>query len=432
MRLIRPSAPGDQGDVLAKLGDTIAGARVIGKLGAGGMGAVLLGRDDRRQRNVALKIVGDQQRGERKDALLAEAKALTLFSHPNVVQLFGVETHQGKPVLVMEYVPGKTVEEYLLARRSPAPLTLTLSVLVQAATGLAAVHERGLVHADVKASNVLIGPAGRVCIADFGLVTPVTAFVPGPVARVAGTPEYLAPERATGALHPTLAPRMDVYSLGVMAFEMLTFRRLFATDSPLAQIEAHRNAPTPRLRTFRPDLSAELEAVLLHALEKDPVARTPSCTAFRSELLAAAELTLPPRSGAGVRVLLVSHDEGLLATLSALVDTGLAPVKVTRATSGEQARQALEAEADTDMVLLDLDLPDTSAVSLSAWMRASLPRPPRLMALVAEDGHPDWQMLQALGVSGFALKPPAADVLLFSMRRVLADAQRERDAEAVS
>jgi CheY-like chemotaxis protein len=114
------------------------------------------------------------------------------------------------------------------------------------------------------------------------------------------------------------------------------------------------------------------------------------------------------------------------------VDAGLAPVKVTRATSGEQARQALEAEADTDMVLLDLDLPDTSAVSLSAWIRASLPRSPRLMALVAEDGHPDWQMLQALGVSGFALKPPAADVLLFSMRRVLADAQRERDAEAVS
>ena len=163
-----------------------------------------------------------------------------------------------------------------------------------------------------------------------------------------------------------------------------------------------------------------------------PKARRIPCNAFRSELLAAAELTLPPRSGAGVRVLLVSHDEGLLATLTALVDTGLAPVRVTRATRGEEAQEALEAEGHTDLVLLDLDLPDTSAVELSAWMRASLPRPPRLMALVAEDGHPDWQMLQALGVSGFALKPPAPDVLLFSVRRVLADALRERDAEPLS
>lgn len=428
VRLIRPSES-EPRESLAKMGDTIAGARVIGKLGAGGMGAVLLGRDDRRQRNVALKVLGAHQRGEREEALLAEAKALTLFSHPNVVQLFEVAAHQGRPVLVMEYVPGKTVEEYLLARKSPAPLTLTLSVLVQAATGLAAVHEQGLVHADVKASNVLIGPAGRVCVADFGLVTPAQAFVPGPVSHVAGTPEYLAPERATGALHPTLAPRIDVYSLGVMAFEMLTYRRLFSTDSPSAQIGAHINAPTPRLRTFRPDLTVELEAVILRALEKDPRARTPSCLAFRSELLSAAEQLLPPGTDARSRVLVVSHDGELRARLTSLLTEGPAPVDITSAATGAESQRLLEATNGTDLVLLDLDLPDTSAVELSAWMRTALSRPPRLMALVSEGGHPDWQVLQALGVSGFALKPPASEVLVFSVRRVLADVQRERERE---
>ena len=428
VRLIRATSPPGERDGLAKLGDTIAGVRVIGKLGAGGMGAVLLARDDTRHRNVALKILGPEQHAEREHALMVEAKALTLFSHPNVIQLFEVAEHHGRPVLVMEYVPGKTVEEYLQARKSPTPLTLSLSVLVQAATGLAAVHERGLVHADVKASNVLIGPAGRVCIADFGLATPAAAFVPGPVKRVAGKPEYMAPERATGALHPRLAPRMDVYSLGVMAFELLTYRRLFTTDSPAAQIDAHVHANAPRLRTFRPDLSVELEAVILRALEKDPRARTESCVAFRSELLAAAEPMLPTRTPASARVLLVSPDPALRAGIAQLLHTSPTSIEVTHAASGGEAQRALEASA-VDLVLLDLELPDTSAVTLSAWLRATLPHPPRILALVSEDGHPDWQVLQALGVSGFALKPPMPEVMLFSVRRVLADVQRAREAE---
>ena len=177
----------------------------------------------------------------------------------------------------------------------------------------------------------------------------------GPVPRVAGTPEYLAPERATGALHPTLAARMDVYSLGVMAFEMLTYRRLFSTDSPSAQIDAHVNAPTPRLRTFRPDLPVELEAVILRALEKDPRARTPSCLALRSELLATAEQMLSKRPAARVRVLLVSHEDALRARLSELLNAGLEQVDVALAAASAEARQMLE-HASADLVLLDLAL----------------------------------------------------------------------------
>ncbi|MCA9536634.1 MAG: protein kinase [Myxococcales bacterium] len=414
-----------------KLGDTIAGARVIGKLGAGGMGAVLLGRDDKAQRNVALKILGAVQRGDRERALLAEARALTLFSHANVVRIFGVGEHHGQPVIVMEYVAGKTVEEYLLARQEPAPVALTVSVLSQVATGLAAVHARGLVHADVKAANVLIGPAGRVCVADFGLATAAEAFRPGPVAHVAGTPEYLAPERATGALHAALAPRVDVYSLAVMAFEMLTYRRLYATDDSAAQIEAHVSAPTPRLRTFRPDLPVELEEVLARALEKDPSRRTASCLAFRTELLAAAERMLPPLhpGSSPIHLLLVTEDD----VLEALVRDGLGDAlsaHLTRATDVADARAHLTREVPATLVLLDHELPGAGAVELSAWMHASLDTTPTLLAIAREDSHPDWQMLQAVGIREVVLSPLAPDVLRYSVRRLLTEALRDGAAVA--
>ncbi|MEZ4324227.1 MAG: serine/threonine-protein kinase [Polyangiales bacterium] len=405
---------------LAKLGDTIAGARVIGKLGAGGMGAVLLGRDDQAQRNVALKILGTSATPVVRQALMSEAQVLTRLSHPNVVRLFDVGQHQGRPVLVMEYVAGKTLEEELLARKAPLPLALAVSVLAQAAAGLTAVHELGLVHADVKAANVLIGPAGRVCVADFGLTSAAEAFRPGPVGQVAGTPEYMAPERATGALGAALAPRIDVYALGVMAFEMLTFRRLYTTATSAEQIEAHVHATTPRLRTFRPDLDVRLEAVVAHALEKDPKARTPSCAAFRAELLAAAQAALPPLSAFGrpPRLRLVTNDDDLEARLRAALGEPLGPL-VSRSHATTLPDDLVGAAAD--LVLLDHELPAGRAVELCAWMRATLARSPRLVAIVRKGAHPDWQMLQAVAISDFVVDPLDPLALRYTVQRLLTD-----------
>jgi serine/threonine-protein kinase len=389
------------------------------------MGAVLLGRDDKAQRNVALKILGDAGAGARETALLSEAKVLTLLSHPNVVRLFSVGQHQGRPVIVMEYVAGKTVEEHLLAQQAPASVALTVSVLCQAATGLAAVHRLGLVHADVKAANVLIGPAGRVCVADFGLSSAAEAFRPGPVEQVAGTPEYLAPERATGALDAALAPRIDVYALGVMAFEMLTYRRLYTTADRASQIQAHVSAPTPRLRTFRPDLPVELEAVVARALEKDPNKRTASCTAFRTELLEAAQLMLPPLhpTSCPFSIVLITDDDILEALVRDALGGALGGRLVR--TSADEAQARLTAGLPATLVLVDHDLPAGRDIELCAWMRASLDRTPRMMAIVREGSHPDWQMLQAVEISDFVLSPLVPDLLRYSVHRLLTEALAE-------
>ena len=326
-----------------RIGDEIAGYRVFGKLGAGGAGAVLLARDENLKRNVALKLLGAPSPNAAQ-RVWNEAKAMASVSHPNVVQVYGVAEHAGSPVIVMEYVAGQTLEEHLQSSEGPMDLELAVSVLEQAATGLAAVHERGLVHADVKTSNVLLGPAGRVCVADFGLVAPNESFQAGPVQRVYGTPEYLAPERATGQLSPELASRVDVYALGVMAFELLTRRRLFPGRDAKGLIRAHISEEPQRLGELRPDLPLALEDVIARALEKDPAKRTASCLDFRTELLAAisGDIDLPPVPR---RVLVVDDDMDFRAIMKPVILEAWPSAEVVMAGDGAGGARTTRATA---------------------------------------------------------------------------------------
>jgi len=213
---------------------------VLERLGAGGMGQVFLGSDTRLHRKVALKcLISSASEAELRVKLLSEARAAARISHPNIATVHDVVEHDGRAFLVMEYVDGETLAELL--RRERLPVQRYLSIGRQLASALTAAHVRGIVHRDLKPGNVQVARDGNVKVLDFGvaqamsLVTtsttvPATTAAAVRVAPQAGTPAYMSPEQMLGR---TVDQRTDIYSLGVILYEMATGRRPYTGIDPL-------------------------------------------------------------------------------------------------------------------------------------------------------------------------------------------------------
>jgi TolB-like protein len=260
------------------IGTTISHYRLLDRLGQGGMGEVFLAEDTRLHRQVALKMLrargheaGEQAR------LFNEARAASALSHPNIAVIYDVETSQTPdgPVhlLAMEYVPGKTFAE--LASSSPLSLDEILDVIAQAADGLAEAHERGVVHRDIKPSNLMVAH-GRVKILDFGLARVQPRVAPdAPTwtatdasAGFAGTLHYMSPEQALGK---PVDSRSDIFSLGVVFYELLAGRRPFDGETLVQIVDAilHRDPPTLTARVTDPRFS-DVERLVARMLAKNP------------------------------------------------------------------------------------------------------------------------------------------------------------------
>ena len=241
------------------------------RIAGGGMGEVWAARDDVLGREVAVKVL----RGEHADdpAYLArfrtEARHAASLSHPGIASVYDYGEVDGVSYLVMELVPGEPLSARL-TREGALPTAVAVPLLQQAATALQAAHTVGLVHRDVKPANLLITPEQQVKITDFGIARlggddPVTR-----TGEVMGTAQYLSPEQAVG--RPATSAS-DVYSLGVVAYEMLAGRRPFEAESPVAIAMAHVSREPDPLPVTVP---APLAAVVLAALAKDPADRPPS------------------------------------------------------------------------------------------------------------------------------------------------------------
>ena len=267
------------------IGQSLGRYRILEQLGEGGMATVYKAYDTRLERDVAVKIIRqgafppDQlerilKRFER------EAKALGRLAYPNIVGVIDYGDHEGAPYLVMPYLPGGTLKQRL---GKPFPWQEAVRLLLPVAKALQFAHAQGILHRDVKPSNILITADGGPLLTDFGIAklleSEETQTLTGTGIGV-GTPEYMAPEQWTGQA----GPQSDVYSLGVVLYEMLTGRKPYVADTPAAILIKQANDPLPRPAEFAPDLPEAVEKVLLKALAKKPEDRYQNMGDFAAAL----------------------------------------------------------------------------------------------------------------------------------------------------
>jgi eukaryotic-like serine/threonine-protein kinase len=259
------------------LADPLAGRLLDGRyavtarLAHGGMATVYLAMDTRLDRQVALKVMHAElaRDDEFVRRFIGEAKSVARLSHQNVVAVFDQGSDGPFLYLAMEYVPGRTLKE-VLREHGRFPPAAALDIMTGVLDGLAAAHASGIVHRDVKPENVLLTADGRLKVADFGLARAQATAGHTRAGLLIGTVAYLPPEQVTG---DSTGPRSDVYSAGVVLFELLTGRLPFTGDTPIAVAYQHVNQDVPAPSTLVPGIPATVDQLVLAATSRDPASR---------------------------------------------------------------------------------------------------------------------------------------------------------------
>jgi serine/threonine-protein kinase len=267
-------------------GSTLAGFEVESVVGVGGIGTLYRARQLRLDRPVALKVVSPEVARDVvvRERLRREARTVAALDHPNVVPLYAAGEEDGNVYIVTRWVDGTELGN-LIHDGGPLEAERAARIAAQIAAALELAHEKGVVHRDVKPSNVIVTPEDHVYLTDFGLAKRI-GTAPGltSVDRVLGTVDYVAPEQIEGS-EPDA--RGDVYGLACVLYEMLTGEPPFADHKGgMAKMWAQVNAEPPPVRERRPDVSPALEDVLVRAMAKAPEAR-PTAAAFRAAVLKA-------------------------------------------------------------------------------------------------------------------------------------------------
>jgi serine/threonine-protein kinase len=252
-------------------------------VGTGGMSSVYRAHDRLLDRKVALKVLHEQysEDADYVERFRREARAVASLSHPNIVGVIDRGEHADRQFIVFEYVDGDNLKR-MIERRGPAPVETALELGVQISRALSFAHQNGLVHRDVKPQNVLLNGDGHAKVTDFGIARSLD-MQRGmtQTGTVLGTSDYIAPEQAQGQ---HVDDQTDVYSLGVVLFELLTGHVPFSGENFVAVAMRHINEPPPSIRAERPDVPPRVEAAIQRAMAKDPADRFRSMADFCQEL----------------------------------------------------------------------------------------------------------------------------------------------------
>ena len=256
--------------------------RVGRRLGEGGMAIVYLGHDLLLGRDVAIKSPRPQFSADPgfRARFEREARAAAALSHPNIIDVYDVGEDDGTPFIVMELVRGQSLKE-IIAADSPFHPDDVAELLEQIGGALDYAHARGYVHRDIKPGNILVDQHGRARLVDFGIAKGLADGDLTETGASLGTVGYLSPEQAAGLM---ATPASDVYSVGVVAFEMLTGELPFAAETPIGVAMRHVNDPAPRPSHVVPGLPPQVDPIILRALAKDPTRRWGSAGAFARAL----------------------------------------------------------------------------------------------------------------------------------------------------
>jgi eukaryotic-like serine/threonine-protein kinase len=255
---------------LERLSSTVLSGRyrLESKLGSGGMSTVYLALDEVLDRPVAIKLLHREisDEADQLERFRREARAAARLSHPNLVGVIDAGEDDGRPYIVFEYIEGRTLKRRM-QEEGRLPVDEAVAYAIEIGRGLTAAHARKLVHRDVKPQNVLIDPDGRAKVTDFGIARSLEQKGMTATGRVLGTTDYVSPEQAMGE---DVDERSDVYSLGVVLYEMLAGDVPFQAETQVGVAMKHVNEPMPDVQTKRPEVSAAVASVVDRATTKDP------------------------------------------------------------------------------------------------------------------------------------------------------------------
>ncbi|HZQ16630.1 MAG TPA: Stk1 family PASTA domain-containing Ser/Thr kinase [Gaiellaceae bacterium] len=251
------------------------------KLGSGGMADVYLAEDQELGRRVALKLLDERHAADEQfvERFRREAQSAAGLQHPNIVSIFDRGYAEGTYYIAMEFLDGRTLKE-LLVRNGPTPIPIAIDYARQILGALAFAHRNGIVHRDIKPHNIVVGPDGRLKVTDFGIARSGASQMTE-AGSIVGTAQYLSPEQARGA---PVDPRSDLYSLGIVLYEMLTGKVPFTGDTPVEIAMKHLSQVPEPPSALRKDVPHDLDAIVMRALAKDPEHRYGSAEEMDADL----------------------------------------------------------------------------------------------------------------------------------------------------
>ena len=396
-------------------GTEVAGYRIDGVLGRGGMGVVYRAEHVHLGRRVALKLLAPGLAVDRsfRERFVRESRLAASLDHPNVVTVFDAGEADNLLYIAMQYVDGTDLGARLREEDRVTPAE-AVTVAEQVGSALDAAHAAGLVHRDVKPANILLQD-GHWFLTDFGLTKRLASSTGLTIqSDIVGTPDYLAPEQIEGA---TVGGRVDQYALGCVLYHCLAGTVPFERDSDIAILQAHLHENPPEIHRARPELPPGVDDVLHRAMAKDPGERYRSCADLAIDLASALGVTsdLPavPRASVGSVIVAVA-DPGTRAVIKAAIGRG--SIEIVYADNTRDLL-ALAVGSRPALILLDIALPGEPAVDVCRLLRTAEGVDQAPVIAVAERGRDEqWRAALAAGADDVLLRPFSAFQLLAKVR----------------